>query len=328
MFGQVSLWSLAPSLYPNYLLIVLVSLVLFYLFSKIDFEVISAFSIFLYLGSLFLLITTLVIGRITRGTVRWIPLGGFSLQSSEVVRPFIYLFLANFLGGKNLTLKKMLRAVILMILPVFLILVQPSLGVSVITFIGFFGIVLASKVDKRLILILMFVFVSIIPILWRFLAPYQQARVETFLFPSNDPYGAGYNSIQSMITVGSGRFLGRGLGKGIQTQLLFLPEKHTDFIFASISEEFGFLGSSILLTGIFMFLYVLIRVMEHARNPVARAYVAGIFLSLFAQIFIHIGMNMGILPITGLTLPLISAGGSSLIATMIGLGMVISAKKV
>jgi rod shape determining protein RodA len=159
------------------------------------------------------------------------------------------------------------------------------------------------------------------------MADYQKARILTFLDPGKDPYGAGYNSIQAMITVGAGKFLGRGLGKGVQTQLSFLPERHTDFIFASIAEEMGFFGTFLLLVGLLFLFWRLSGIITDARSPSARAFVAGVFLTLFVQTFVHIGMNMGLLPITGVPLPLVSAGGSSLLGTSLAFALALTCRK-
>ena len=159
------------------------------------------------------------------------------------------------------------------------------------------------------------------------LAPYQKQRVMSFLDPQSDRYGAGYNSIQSMIAVGSGRWSGRGLGEGVQTQLAFLPEKHTDFIFASIAEEMGFTGNILLILGFFVFFWILTKYLEKAKNPTARAYISGLFLVLFAESFVHIGMNIGMLPITGVPLPFVSAGGSALLGTTMSVAIAMNAKK-
>jgi rod shape determining protein RodA len=139
--------------------------------------------------------------------------------------------------------------------------------------------------------------------------------------------GAGYNSLQSTIAAGSGKIFGRGLGRGIQTQLAFLPEKQTDFIFAATAEEMGFVGAGLMLIVTFVILFRLTKIMEVASSPAARAYVSGFFLAYLVQVFVHVGMNMGMLPITGIPYPLVSAGGSSLLATMIGLGIALGAVK-
>ncbi|KKU02897.1 MAG: Cell elongation-specific peptidoglycan biosynthesis regulator RodA [Candidatus Woesebacteria bacterium GW2011_GWE1_45_18] len=170
-------------------------------------------------------------------------------------------------------------------------------------------------------------FVALSPLFWQIMQPYQRERILTFVNPESDPYGAGYNALQSMISVGSGRLLGRGLGKGVQTQLAFLPEKHTDFIFAAVGEELGFLGAGLLLLGGFFILSRLVSIVENASSPAGRAYVSGFFLTLLVQTFVHVGMNVGLLPITGVPFPLVSAGGSSLLGTFIGLGIAFGARK-
>lgn len=327
VLSTIVLKSIAPNLFPFYFVYIVVAIFSFWLFSKIGFEVSSIFSRHLYIFSIFLLVLTLVIGRVTRGTIRWIPIGAFTLQPAEVVRPFLLIFFANYLAGKVVTLKKFLLAVVLLVIPCFLILVQPSLGVTVLTVVGFFGVLLATNFNKKYIIGGLLGIMVLLPLIWLIMAPYQRQRVETFLNPSSDPLGAGYNSLESTIAVGSGMFIGRGLGKGIQTQLSFLPEKQTDFIFAATAEELGFVGISLMLVAMFIIFWRLTIYMEKSVSPAARAYLSGLFLTLLAQVFVHVGMNLGLLPITGLPFPLVSAGGSSLLATMIGLGVAASAYK-
>jgi len=216
---------------------------------------------------------------------------------------------------------------LLLALPTFLILVQPSLGVALLTVVGFVGILLAAGIKKKYFLYAVLAFVALSPLFWQIMQPYQRERILTFVNPESDPYGAGYNALQSMISVGSGRLLGRGLGKGVQTQLAFLPEKHTDFIFAAVGEELGFLGAGLLLLGGFFILSRLVSIVENASSPAGRAYVSGFFLTLLVQTFVHVGMNVGLLPITGVPFPLVSAGGSSLLGTFIGLGIAFGARK-
>ena len=327
VFSVFILNSISPSLFPNYYLYIIVGIILFLLFSLFDFEIVSAFSKYFYIISIFLLLITLVIGQVTRGTVRWIPIGSFSLQPSELIRPFLLVFFANMLGERKLTLKQLFQILLLMAFPLFLILVQPSLGVTALTAIGFLGLFLAADMNKKTFLYLGLISIILIPIVYFFLAPYQKTRIETFLNPESDPLGVGYNAIQSTISVGSGMFLGRGLGKGVGTQLSFLPERHTDFIFESISEELGFIGSFVVLMLTCLLLFRIIKYSENVVNIPARIFLSGLFLTLFAQVFVHTGMNMGIMPITGVPFPLVSAGGSSLIATMIALGIANGARK-
>ncbi|AKM83630.1 hypothetical protein A2422_02035 [Candidatus Woesebacteria bacterium RIFOXYC1_FULL_31_51] len=327
LFSIFVLNSISPAIFPSYYWYFIFGIVAFLFFSLFDFEVVSAFSKFFYIGSIVLLLITLIIGQVTRGTVRWIPIGSLSIQPSEIVRPFLLVFFANYLTEKKLDIKRIVKAILLMILPLFLILVQPSLGVTALTAIGFFGIFLSADINKKSILLLIISVFALIPIIFMFLAPYQKQRITSFLDPSKDPLGEGYNAIQSTISVGSGKLFGRGLGRGVGTQLLFLPERQTDFIFASVSEEMGFIGAIILLIlTVFIFIRI-ISYTEKAINIPARAFLAGLFLTLFAQVVIHVGMNMGLLPITGVPYPLVSAGGSSLLATMTALGIVVGTKR-
>lgn len=326
-FSVVVLNSLDSSLFPVYFVYIALAFVFFWIFSLLGFEVISIFAKHLYIGSILLLLLTLIIGGVTRNTVRWIQIGPTSLQPAEIVRPFLLLFYANYLGRGEVTLKKLFKAILLLVLPVGLIFVQPSLGVSLLTTIGFIGVLLASKFNKKYLIVGAVVILAMAPFAWGFLAPYQKERVTTFLEPTKDPRGAGYNSIQAVIAAGSGKIFGTGLGKGVQTQLSFLPEKQTDFIYASTAEELGFLGAGFVLLASFLILLRLIHFMENATSPRARAYLSGFFLTYLAQVFVHAGMNMGMLPVTGLPFPLLSAGGSSLLATMTGLGIALGAYK-
>jgi rod shape determining protein RodA len=327
VISTIVLRSIAPSLFPLYFLSVFVSLVAFWLFSSIDFEIVSIFSKLLYGLSVIILLLPFVVGTVTRGTIRWIELGPLSFQPAEIVRPFLLVFFAGYLTHSRITFKRLIFALFLLFIPLFLILVQPSLGVSFLTFIGFFGILLASNFNKKYIILGALASLLLIPVLWNFMAPYQKERVQTFINPSKDPQGAGYNSLQSMIAAGSGKLFGVGLGHGTQTQLSFLPEKQTDFIFAATAEELGFLGAGILLLATLVILYRLTRFMEVSSGRASRAYLAGFFLTYLVQVFIHVGMNLGMVPVTGVPFPLVSAGGSSLLATMIGLGMAFGAVK-
>jgi rod shape determining protein RodA len=323
----VVLVSLDKSLFPLYFVYIIAAIFVFWFFSQIDFDIISLFSKHLYIISIGLLLLTLIIGRVTRGTIRWIPIGPLSLQPAEIVRPFLLVFFAGYMTSGKIDIKKLLKALGLLALPVALILVQPSLGVSILTVVGFVGILIASNFNKKYLLTGLGVMVILLPLLWVLMAPYQKQRILTFLEPANDPLGSGYNSLQSVIAAGSGKIFGTGLGKGIQTQLAFLPEKQTDFIFASTAEELGLVGAGLILLVSFIILFRLTHFMEHAASPAARAYLSGFFLIYLVQIFIHVGMNMGMLPITGIPFPLLSAGGSSLLATMTGLGIALGAYK-
>lgn len=290
-------------------------------FSKFDFSILTLFSTHIFVISVLMLILTLIIGNVTRGTVRWIPLGPVNLQPAEILRPFFIIYFAQYLAKSKLTFKRLLKAVALLFIPVFLILIQPSLGVSILTVIGFIGVIFSLSFEKRYIFAGIGISIIILPFFWFIMRPYQRERIISFANPSGDPLGSGYNSIQSKIAVGSGKLLGRNLGKGVQTQLAFLPEKQTDFVFAAVSEELGFLGASVLLIITFILFWRLTFFMENAISPVARSYLSGLTFTFLVQIMVHVGMNLGMLPVAGLPYPLVSAGGSSLLSSMIGLGI-------
>ena len=327
VLSVIVLNSIAPHLFPSYFLYIVLAFAALFIFMQVDFDVISIFSRHLYVASIIFLLLPIIIGQVTRGTIRWIPLGPLTIQPAEIVRPFLLVFFANYLTQSRLDIKSIFKAFILLLLPFFLILIQPSLGVAVITAVGFVGILLAADMDKKYLAAALGIFILLIPVGWQFLEPYQKDRIVSFADPSRDPLGTGYNSLQSMISIGSGKIFGRGLGRGVQTQLAFLPEKHTDFVFAAVGEEMGFVGAVILALASLFVLLRLVIFIERTSSPAARAYVSGFFATMFVQAFVHMGMNLGLLPITGVPLPLVSAGGSSLLATMIGLGIALGARK-
>lgn len=324
LLSVVILNSIGSTLFPSYFLYIVTAISIFILFSRIDFDVLLAFAPYLYIFAILALCLPLVLGEITRGAIRWIQIGSITIQPSELVRSFLLLFFAKYVAESTLSLKNVAMGILLMGIPIFLILIQPSFGVSLLTTFGFAGILLTSRVPKKIFMLGIVLAILSIPLVWFLLAPYQQARVSSFLHPTNDPLGAGYNSLQSMISIGSGSMFGRGLGEGVQTQLAFLPEKHSDFVFAAIAEEMGFVGTILLLSGIFCLFWCMIAIAENSKSEIARSFTIGVCVSLFIQTMIHTGMNMGMLPITGVPFPLVSAGGSALLGTMMSLGIIVS----
>jgi len=203
-----------------------------------------------------------------------------------------------------------------------LIFLQPDLGSSLVVFIFWLGIAFAAGIPKRLIAGLGLVAAALFPLSWLILKQYQKERIFSFLNPFSDPLGSGYNMIQAMVAVGSGQWLGRGLGRGTQSHLMFLPERHSDFIFASLAEELGFLGGFLLIIVYAFLLWRLLKIASQAKEKYGVLICLGVFSMIFVQVLINIGMNLGLVPVTGITLPLISSGGSSLLATVISLGIV------
>jgi len=212
----------------------------------------------------------------------------------------------------------------LIALPVFLIFRQPDLGSSLVLIFVWLGMMFVAGVPIRYFAIGAVVSAIFLPIGWHFLATYQKSRLTTFIDPLSDPLKSGYHLMQSIVAVGSGGLWGRGLGQGTQSQLRFLPESHTDFIFASLAEELGLVGSLLLLVLLACLLSRILRVSPQAVDKYGELISAGVFFMIAFQAFINIGMNIGLVPITGITLPLISFGGSSLLSTLLSLGLVAS----
>lgn len=284
----------------------------------------------MYLGTLALLFLTFLFGSVTRGSTRWLELGAFRLQASEFAKPAILLLSINlFLKDwpkefrlQWLWLGKKLLAVAPMI---GIILWQPDLGTALSLMVIVAAVIFFSGIPKKMLISILILILLLIPAADLLLKDYQMRRLTTFLNPYQDPRGAGYQVIQSTIAVGSGLIWGRGLGRGTQSQLKFLPERHTDFIFAGLMEELGLAGG-ILVIGLYV--AILSGVTAGAFETKKRAnwlLLTAVISWLFFQAGINIAMNLGLAPVTGIPLPFLSAGGSSLIASAIVLGLTISA---
>jgi len=266
------------------------------------------------------------LGRNIRGSTRWIDLGIFRLQPAEFAKLVMVVIMAKFLdqsGEKLKDLRYVFLSVVYITIPAALILIEPDLGSASVLFFTWFAMLLFSRINKKHLAALVGVVLVASTISWFFVVPsYQKDRVYTFLNPNNDPQGSGYNVLQSIIAVGSGSITGRGVGRGLQSPLKFLPERQTDFIFASTAEELGLLGSLFILGLFGVIFYRLIQATKHARDNFGMYLSLGIFFMLLIQVLINIGMNIGLLPVTGIPLPLLSYGGSSLITTMLALGLI------
>lgn len=312
------LFSISPNLAWAQLSFILLGTGLFVLFSKFDYQHHLPLAKIYILGSFLFLILPIVFGVVTRGSVRWIQLGPLTIQPSEIIKPFLIIIFSYLLSAKL----NLVTYLIALLIPGFLIFKQPDLGSTLVVLAIWLGIWFISKLPLISLFVSTLTITILSPIVYKFLKPYQQQRVLSFLNPYADPKGSGYQVIQSTIAVGSGRLFGQGLGQGTQSQLKFLPERQTDFIFATIAEELGLIGALVLLIAIFFLLSHLLTIARKAPDQFSQMIVIGVFSMLFFQIFVNIGMNLGLLPITGITLPLVSAGGSSMLATMIALGLV------
>ena len=321
--GNLIIFSIVPDKLSQQLLFSLIGLALYFYLSRQDMTVFSNLGPFFYFLSLLLLIITLVFGQNVRGATRWLNFGSFSFQSSEIIKPFLIFSYAHFLTRwPPNRFKHLLINLFLAALPILLIFLQPDLGTALIHFFIWFAMLFLSGLP--LVYLFIFGLVSSLSLYFapHFLHPYQLQRLLTFLDPQRDPLGAGYNVIQATIAIGSGRLFGRGLGRGTQAKLHFLPERHTDFIFASLGEELGFLGVAFLFYLFFLLFVQLFSLLRHQSDQPNRLIIGGVFAYLFFQSSLNIAMNLGLTPVTGVTLPLISYGGSSLLATFIALGVV------
>jgi len=305
----------------------LIGLAGFFAVRWFDYRVLSNYVKIFYGLALILLIVTWFIGFETRGSVRWISLGLINFQTSEFAKPVIILTLAWFWTKNPASWPAIFKSALLALPVFFLIFIQPDLGTSLTILAIWAGMLIASNISIKKILVLFLAGLLVLPVSWFFMHDYQRERLVSFVSPEHDPQGIGFHAIQSTIAVGSGGIFGRGLGRGTQSRLQFLPEFRTDFIFAFIAEELGFFGSGILLTFYGLILFLIFRVINLSRDRFGELICVGVLSMLGVQIFINVGMNVGILPITGITLPLLSYGGSSLLSVLICLGFVSSVAK-
>ena len=327
ILSLTTLFSIDFSLFKSQLVFCIIGIFAFLFFSQANYKSIKIYSTPIYVISIVLLLIVLIIGAETRGSVRWLEFLGFRIQFSEILKPFLAISLSSYLSYRNNYSFKTMFLTTCFLLPLFFLLfLQPDLGnaliylmVTLITFI-IFGFPLRFFLPGL-------IFATIIsPIIWNFLHPYQRERILTFLNP-NDPQGTSYNVIQSIIAVGSGMLIGRGLGLGTQSGLRFLPERHTDFIFATLSEELGMVGGILVVLTFAFLLYRIFIIFNNQEDLFGKIFSIVAFFLIFFQFFINIGMNIGILPIVGITLPFISYGGSSLLSNFILLGILSAINK-
>lgn len=290
----------------------------------IDYRVWTRFTTWLYLASLALLGYVAVAGHTALGATRWINLGFFQFQPSEISKIVLIVVLAKFFATHYEHMNKvrnLLLSLVYMLVPTIFVLAQPDLGTALVFMVIWLAMVLATRVPKSYIVGLIGVGLALMPVFISLLRPYQRQRLATFLNPMGDPLGTGYNVVQSTITVGSGQLYGRGLAAGSQSQLNFLPSQHTDFIFAVLAEKLGFIGGTILLT---LFLVLLVRglvVAWRARERFGMFIAIGLVAMLGFHFFINIGMNMGMMPVTGIPLPFVSYGGTSMLVSLVAVGL-------
>lgn len=296
----------------------------------LDYNIVNRIATVIYILNLGAIVFTTFYGKVALGAQRWIDLGFFRYQPSETMKLALIMMMAKILATRNthgpgMGFKEMATPLLVLGIPFVFVVEQPDLGTAMMLAAIGGSMLLFAKVKKWILATAVVAGIVALPVAWKFvLHDYQKNRVLTFLSPTNDPRGTGYNSIQSKIAVGSGRFFGKGFMKGTQSQLEFLPERHTDFIYSVLSEEHGFVGS-IAVMGLFCFLFLTgIRIATNARDKFGALLTVGVLCYVFWHMFINMGMVIGLLPIVGVPLPLLSYGGSSMLTTMAGLGLVSS----
>jgi rod shape determining protein RodA len=305
-----------------------VGLVLMALITLVDYQYLGRGAYLLILLGILMLVAVLLFGRVASGARRWISLGPLSFQPSELVKVFLVLSLAKYFTETRREVKWRLRDLLIpalmVLVPFLLVAKQPDLGTALVLFFIACAIIFASGFPLKILLSLMGVGVIAMPIGWLFLKDYQKVRVITLLNPDFDPLGAGYHSWQSKIAIGSGGFWGKGLMAGTQSGLNFLPEKHTDFIFSVFAEEWGFIGAAALVV---LYLALVLRGISIAytsKDRLGSLIATGVVSMLSVYILFNIGMTVGLTPVVGLPLPLLSYGGSSMLATMVAIGLLLN----
>lgn len=293
--------------------------------SQFDYRILASLQWVFYLVLLGLLAVVFVLGRFFLGAQRWIPLGPFQLQPSEVGKLLLVLVVAKFLADNSKQMDKwrtLAFSFLIVLIPTILTYLQPDLGTSLI-FLFIWGVmVLAAGLSWKQLLILGIILAVLLPTVYLTLQPYQRDRIITFFNPTADPLGAGYNVNQARIAIGSGQVLGRGIGSGTQSQLQFLRIRHTDFIFSVVGEELGFFGG-LFFFAIYAFVVMrMLRAAQVSRSTFGRLTAVGFSAALFFQAFVNLGMNVGIMPVTGIPLPFVSSGGSSLVTYLMMVGII------
>jgi rod shape determining protein RodA len=334
--GIITIYTITFHQYGNRLAIdqgvfALVAILAMVVMMSIDYRALRSFNVLLFVIGILLLVPLLPFLAPSLpfvlkvfGAYRWLDFGFFQLQPSEVFKLIGAVtgsaFLAQHIGVMGW--RRIVGFLLIAALPVGLVMLQPDLGTASVLLIVFLSIFLAAKPSRRMLALLAGIIVVALPILFFNLQPYQRQRVETFLNPMSDPLGEGYNVRQSLIAVGSGGLFGRGFGQGSQTVLNFLPVAHADFIFAGFAEATGFVGSVLAVSLYTLLIFRILAVAREADDPFAQLLCIGIAAKFFFQGFVHISMNIGLLPVTGIPLPFMSYGGTALIVDFAAIGIV------
>ena len=336
--GLVTMKSFAPlenagEFFNKQIIWALISFAVFFIFSFIDFRFLKRTNVLVFLFILFslMLLTLFILGNVARGAQSWFDFGGFSFQPADMMKLVLILILAKYFSRRHVEIRSIKHIFIsgfYALVPFILVLLQPDFGSAMIIFFIWLGMVLVSGISKQHLLLVFFAGAVIFASLWIFLfAPYQKARIASFINPLTDIQGSGYNAFQSTVAVGSGQILGKGLGFGTQSRLKFLPEYQTDFVFAAFTEEWGFVGAILVLV---LYGLVIWRILYSASLGTSNFEILfgmGVAILLMSHVVVNIGMNLGLLPVTGIPLPFMSYGGSHLLTEFMALGILMSMRK-
>lgn len=339
-FGLISLYSLALSQTdPNndnfnflkkQIFFTALGLLLLFIFIFFDYRWWQYLSPWLYILSIILLVLVLFFGQKLKGTTGWFVFGNFSFQPVELAKLAVVLFLARSFEKWSLDkyqLKIWFKS-LLIILPVcILAILQPDFGSALVIILIWFGMLWLSGINKKHLLVFAAIVLLVSVLSWQFiLHDYHRERILSFLNPMADPLGIGYNTRQAIVAIGSGGWFGRGLSLGTQSQLHFLPVSEADFIFAALAEELGFLATTFILLLYLLIFYRIFKIIKNIKHDFALFLISGLYFMFGIQFLINIGMTVGLLPVTGLSLPFISYGGSFLLISLIGVGIIESIK--
>ncbi len=337
-FGLFTMKSFVPAesegnFFERQMIWIVVSFVIFFVFSFIDFRFLKRTDILVFLFIFFsvILLLLFIVGTVANGAQSWFDFGGFSFQPADMMKLILVLVLAKYFSRRHVEIRNIKHIFIsglYALVPFLLVLLQPDFGSAMIIFLIWFGMVLVSGISKRHLLLVFLGGTLIFVSMWFFVfADYQKDRITNFLNPLADIHGSGYNAFQSTIAVGSGEVTGKGLGFGTQSRLKFLPEPQTDFIFAAYSEEWGFVGSGLVLVLFALIVWRILQNSMYGATNFEMLYGMGIAIFFMSHILINIGMNLGIMPISGIPLPFMSYGGSHLITEFAGLGILMSMRR-
>lgn len=308
------------------LVAVLAGLISIFILTLFDYNQFARLSTFIYIANIIILALVLFMGKTSNGAQSWISLGQIDIQPSEFSKIAIILTLANKFKDIDTirTFRELISPIIHVGIPFIIVILQPDLGTAMVFVAIFIGMLFMSGVKTKIFAGLITAGLAMMPIAYKVLKPYQRKRLLSFINPALDPQNSGYHVIQSKIAIGSGLFWGKGLYNGSQTQLYYLPEAWTDFIFSVVGEELGFIGASLLIILYAVMLYKCWKIAFMAKDKYGRLVAVGIISMFLFHIFENIGMTVGIMPITGIPLPFMSYGGSSVFANMLALGLLLN----